>query len=94
MYTNNFQNYADILNHKKILYYSINIYLYAFINITFQKETAKQRDQSIRKYEQEIDSLQFRNDQVCIGYLQWFGMFMVSLLKGNVGVWLICYYCC
>lgn len=28
------------------------------------KETVRQKDQSIRKYEQEIDSLQFRNDQV------------------------------
>ena len=28
------------------------------------QETVRQKDQSIRKYEQEIDSLQFRNDQV------------------------------
>lgn len=30
----------------------------------YLKENAKQKDQTIRKYEQEIDSLQFRNDQV------------------------------
>ncbi|XP_031562116.1 protein phosphatase 1 regulatory subunit 21-like [Actinia tenebrosa] len=36
------------------------------------QETAKQKDQSIRKYEQEIDSLQFRNDQLSkrVGILQ------------------------
>lgn len=32
-------------------------------DVVFQ-ETVRQKDQSIRKYEQEIDSLQFRNDQV------------------------------
>jgi len=34
-----------------------------FLNVVFQ-ESERQKDQSIRKYEQEIDSLQFRNDQV------------------------------
>lgn len=33
------------------------------------QETVRQKDQSIRKYEQEIDSLQFRNDQVSWAYL-------------------------
>ena len=32
-----------------------------YLNI---QENLKQKDQAIRKYEQEIDSLQFRNDQV------------------------------
>lgn len=39
------------------------VILLFLINVVFQ-ETVRQKDQSIRKYEQEIDSLQFRNDQV------------------------------
>ena len=39
---------------------NLNNYVYLLIN----QESIKQKDQSIRKYEQEIDSLQFRNDQV------------------------------
>ena len=36
------------------------------IYLPFQ-EAVKQRDQSIRKYEQDIDSLEFRNSQVSMG---------------------------
>lgn len=39
------------------------ILILLFLNVVFQ-ESERQKDQSIRKYEQEIDSLQFRNDQV------------------------------
>ena len=33
-------------------------------DFVYFQDTVRQKDQSIRKYEQEIDSLQFRNDQV------------------------------
>ena len=49
-----------------------------FFGFVFQ-ETVRQKDQSIRKYEQEIDSLQFRNDQVMIKVLKWLFPFELKL---------------
>ena len=47
----------------------------------------RQKDQSIRKYEQEIDSLQFRNDQVMFRSFTW-----PSLMKSKSKILFFFYY--
>ena len=49
--------------YNRLTRFFTEILILLFLNVVFQ-ETERQKDQSIRKYEQEIDSLQFRNDQV------------------------------
>jgi len=49
--------------YNRLTRFFTEILILLFLNVVFQ-ESERQKDQSIRKYEQEIDSLQFRNDQV------------------------------
>ena len=60
-----------------IIISSFNCFIPQYLNI---QENLKQKDQAIRKYEQEIDSLQFRNDQVGVSRLDIIVIYKVATL--------------